>query len=106
MRRDPRQRPLHVVYRIDHHPTGQYYIGLHSCEDPHDDYMGSGVELRRLYAKYGRQSCAKTILAIYKHRTQAMAEEARLVTHKTLADPLCLNRCLGGIENHTKRSRK
>lgn len=43
-----------------------YYIGQHYTNNINDNYMGSGVILRKLYNKYGKTHAKKTILSVSK----------------------------------------
>jgi hypothetical protein len=104
-------RPIHhykfsYVYRIDHPETGQYYIGLRSCNcSPEDDkYMGSGIKITRAIESRGIENFKKTILEVFTDRTSAAELERSLVDEARLEDPLCLNLMTGGeITQHTKK---
>jgi len=48
------------VYMITNNLNGKYYIGSHSGRNK--NYMGSGVALKRAYAKYGMDNFTKTVL--------------------------------------------
>lgn len=43
---------MYCIYRITNCINGKTYIGQHKYkETPYDDYMGSGVHLKRAYIK-------------------------------------------------------
>lgn len=87
---------LHIVYKTTNLITTEYYIGVHSTDNPRDGYLGSGVRIRRSIKKYGRQNFNKTILCECQTRQESFEHERALVTNETLQDPLCLNLHVGG----------
>ena len=50
------------IYKITNLCNGKTYIGQHRYTDIDDNYMGSGVLLRKAFKKYGRRFFSKTIL--------------------------------------------
>ena len=88
----------HYLYKIERLDTGEYYIGIRSCDvDPIDDnYWGSGVKISAKITKHGIDSFTKTILAVFLSRRDAANAEREMVTEDLLFDPLCLNLKTGG----------
>lgn len=85
----------HGVYKISH-PTGLYYVGLHSSDDERcNSYMGSGVKLKEAYKKYPKKEWRKELIKIFDKREYAQRLEGILITEKELADPNCLNSIRG-----------
>ncbi len=98
----------HYAYRIEHSESRRYYIGIRACRGPieQDVYWGSGVLIRGLVAKYGVAAFAKTVLATFRSREEALSYEGDVVTLDLVADSLCLNLCIGGragIPEHKQR---
>ncbi len=87
----------HYVYRMSH-PCGWWYVGVHSSNDAYaDKYRGSGKQLNEDFKTYPKKEWRKEIIQIFSRRVDAEYHEGLLVTHKELADPMCRNRCLGGV---------
>lgn len=86
------------LYRITNKFTGEYYIGIRSCNgNPEDDsYMGSGIRITASIEKYGRDNFQKEILKVCESREDASQAEAEMVNEDRLKDPLCLNLKTGG----------
>ena len=84
----------HITYRIDH-PSGFYYIGVHSTDNINDSYMGSGVLIKRMM-EITLEGWNKKILAEHPTRTLALAAEKRTIGVKWKTDPMCLNVSPGG----------
>ncbi|WP_341785685.1 helix-turn-helix domain-containing protein [Pseudomonas nicosulfuronedens] len=80
----------HYVYRIEHMPSGQFYIGLRSVEgDPGQDaYFGSGVACKWLETR--RAECQKHVVATFDSRKEASEFES-LEIAAAISSPLCLN---------------
>lgn len=90
---------FHIVYKTTRTDTGEYYIGVHSCTDLDDGYLGSGDRIKRSIVKYGREAFDRIIIATCPTREEALLIEHELVTVDMLADPLCLNISIGGKGN-------
>lgn len=90
----------HFVYKTIRRLTGEYYIGVHSTNNLHDKYMGSGKRIKYIIAKHGKASLQRTILQIYDTRQNALVAEQQFVTHTVLLDPFCLNLIVGGGGNN------
>ncbi|MBX4188429.1 MAG: GIY-YIG nuclease family protein [Candidatus Doudnabacteria bacterium] len=88
---------FHFVYKITNTLDAKYYIGVHSTSNIDDGYMGSGSHLKYAIAKYGAEKFEREILHSFETRKEALSKEEELVTFETLADPLCYNLILGGV---------
>ena len=53
---------MYYIYRITNKVNGKTYIGKHKYKCLNDNYMGSGVHLRRAQKKYGMKNFKKEIL--------------------------------------------
>lgn len=87
---------IHYLYKIIRLSDGKYYIGVHSTKDLNDGYMGSGLRIKASLSKYGKDAHSKQILQIFDTQQEAFVRESQIVNDEMLADPQCLNICLGG----------
>lgn len=86
---------FHYTYRIEH-PSGLYYCGVHSSDDPYNNkYMGSGVDLKAAYKRFPKKEWRKIIVEVFDKRFQAEWFEAVTLDDKMLHDPNCLNKIKG-----------
>ena len=86
----------HYIYKTTCNVTGKYYIGMHSCSDLEDGYLGSGKKLRRSLNKYGIENHTKVILEFLPDRKSLAEREREIVNQEMLNEDLCMNIQLGG----------
>lgn len=72
------------------------YIGKHMTNDKDDDYMGSGIRIRRAIEKYGIENFEKTILFECESADEMNAKEAEIVNEDFIARDDVYNIKLGG----------
>lgn len=87
---------IFTVYRTTNQTNGKFYIGVHKTTLALDDYLGSGVGLKRAIKKYGVESFRKEIIAEFDNAADAFAMEMALLTPELLASPECYNMKPGG----------
>lgn len=92
-----KQKKFHLLYKTTNVITGKYYVGIHSTNDPFDDYKGSGSRLLRSVKKYGKENHVVEFLDIFQNREDLVTAEKNLVTRIFLTDPLCMNINIGGV---------
>ena len=86
----------HIFYRTTNIITEEYYYGKHSTNDPNDDYLGSGLILKRAIKKYGKDIFKKENLFIFDNEDDCLKKEAEIVNETVIRDPKCYNLVLGG----------
>lgn len=86
----------YFLYKTTCIPTGRYYLGMHSTENLHDSYLGSGFLLKRSIAKHGKSQHRRDILEFFETWADLSSAEHNLVNLEILEDPLCMNLVLGG----------
>jgi hypothetical protein len=91
-----KQHTYHYIYKTTCNVTDKYYIGMHSCSNLEDGYMGSGKRLRYSIRKHGLENHTKEILEFLNDRESLAKREAEIVNEQFLQDPLCLNVQLRG----------
>jgi hypothetical protein len=89
----------HFIYKTTCKITGEYYIGRHSTNNIHDDYLGSGKRLWASIYKYGIHNFERKILEYLPDKDSLIKREKEIVNESLLKDKLCINMVLGGDEN-------
>jgi hypothetical protein len=84
----------YIVYRTTCLNTGQFYIGVHG-QTSEDSYLGSGLRLKRLVTKHGKENFIRETLASYLTEAEAFDKEVELLG-TYLTHPLNVNISKGG----------
>lgn len=84
-------KPTHYVYRIEHRPSGRFFIGMRSClcAPEEDTHWGTGAAAA--WIQRNRADCTRQVLAVLPTRREASDYEA-LELAAALQNPLCMNR--------------
>lgn len=90
------KKRYYIVYRTTCLKNGKYYIGCHATDNLNDGYLGSGVDLLRDVARYGRSSFVREILHECSTQEEAALKERELVNAQVVNDPKCYNKHMGG----------
>lgn len=91
-----------TVYQITNTLNGKFYIGIHATENLNDNYMGSGVALRKAYKKYGKDNFKKKILYIYDRFELMIEKEKEIVNESFIKRKDVYNVMVGGEGWNTK----
>lgn len=83
------------IYKTTCLINGKYYIGQHKGYED-DDYLGSGIKLKRAIKKYGEKNFKREILAYANDRIELDLLEAKFVGVKEVNDTKCFNNVPGG----------
>jgi hypothetical protein len=57
---------LYIIHKIINKVNSKFYIGVHTTNNIHDDYYGSGLHIRTAIKKNGIENFEKQILHIFK----------------------------------------
>jgi len=87
------------LYKWTNKDNKEYYIGVHEGKET-DDYIASSTSFLEKY-NASKTRWKRTILSHHDNMAEALRAEAETVTEKTLKDPNCLNRMVGGETTFT-----
>lgn len=87
---------FYIIYKITNRVNNKIYIGKHKTSELNDDYMGSGLILKRAIEKYGIDKFDKEILYIYDNEVDMNNMEAEIVNEEFLLREDVYNLKLGG----------
>lgn len=87
---------MYVLYKTTNKVNGKFYIGIHKTIDADDSYLGSGKNLKRAVAKYGKDAFDKEIIATYSCLEDARNAERAIVTESFVQDCNTYNIAIGG----------
>lgn len=91
------RKKFHFLYRITRPSIDDsFYIGIHSTDRINDGYMGSGDIISASVNKHGVALHERKIIQFFENRAEVLTAEKEIVTNELLADPRCMNICLGG----------
>lgn len=89
-------KKYHFIYKTTNLLNDKYYVGMHSTNNLKDDYLGSGLRLRRSIRKYGIENFKLEILEFLSDRVSLVEREKQLVNQSLLKDEMCMNLKPGG----------
>lgn len=78
---------MYIVYRAINVLTLEYYIGVHLARVEQDDYLGSGLRLKRSVKKYGKRNFIRETLISGLSEQEAFLKEEEIL-EKCLGDKL------------------
>ena len=83
-------------YKITNLINGRFYYGVHSTKNIDDEYMGSGIAIRRAIKKYGISNFKKDILKIFDSIEKAYEYEKNIVDENLVKNENSYNLTVGG----------
>lgn len=87
---------FYIIYKITNKVNQKYYIGRHSTTDINDEYMGSGIGIKRAISKYGKENFVKEIIATANSAEELWELEKNIVNESVVKDPNSYNNAYGG----------
>lgn len=90
---------FNYLYKLVNKINGTIYYGVHRTNNLNDDYMGSGMILKRAKKKYGITNFAKYIIKFFKTYQEALDEEKKIVTLDFIKNNKTYNIKEGGYGN-------
>lgn len=87
----------YTVYKITNLINKKVYIGVHKTSNLGDNYMGSGVNIRRAIKKYGSDNFKKEYIAIFDNSDEMFKMESLLVNEEFIKDKKTYNIVKGGV---------
>jgi group I intron endonuclease len=89
-------KKIHYLYKTTCIVNNKFYIGIHSTNNIHDGYLGSGLHLTRSVEKYGKENHIVEILEYFDNREELSLKEREVVNEELIKDPQCMNISIGG----------
>jgi len=86
----------YIIYKITNNINGHYYIGMHTTNNIEDDYMGSGVLIKKAIIFYGINNFTKTIIKKCNSRKTMFMDERKIVNKDIVNDKNSYNLITGG----------
>ena len=88
------------VYKVINTTNKKYYYGVRKCptgiKPAEDEYMGSGILIKRAVKAHGKDSFEKLIIKTFTEKTKAYQFENELITLAEVKNQQCYNLRVGG----------
>lgn len=86
----------YIIYEIKNNTNGKIYVGYHKTKNLDDGYMGSGLHIKRVIKKYGKENFTKKILHLCKSEKEMKLLEVKIVNEEFIKRVDTYNLKLGG----------
>ena len=74
----------YTIYKTTNQVNGKFYVGKHQTKNLNDNYLGSGIALKRAIKKYGKPSFTKEILVLCETKDEMELLERELINENWL----------------------
>lgn len=101
-----KEEKLYTLYKTTNNINNKFYIGVHNAFVADDDYLGSGVALKKAIIKYGRENFSKEIIQVFSDRNQAYNMEKLIVDYEFVQRKDTYNLNIGGTGFEEKDKEK
>ena len=93
---------FYTVYKITNLVNNKIYVGVHRTKDLEDNYMGSGVLIKKAIEKYGRDNFIREYIAIFDNPDDMFKMETEIVNEDFIKQNDTYNISIGGKGNFTE----
>jgi len=87
---------FYLIYETTNNINGKKYIGKHITSNINDEYLGSGIYLKKSIKKYGKENFSKKILYTFDNENDMLDKERELVNEELIENENYYNISLGG----------
>ena len=91
-----KQKQYHFIYKTTDTRNDNFYIGMHSTDNLNDGYVGSGLKIKNIKHKYGKDIFNIEILEFLPDRKLLKKREEEIVNSDLLKEEKCMNLRPGG----------
>lgn len=95
----------YTIYKTVNLANSKFYLDAHKTKDLNDNYLGSGIALKRAIKKYGIENFKKEILFIFTTKKEMFNAERFLVDNILINQPDCYNANIVGYGGSAKGSK-
>lgn len=88
---------FYIIYKTINILNSKYYIGKHITNNLNDNYLGSGLHLKNVIKKYGKENFVKEIVCLCESEEQMNKIESLIINEDIINDKNSYNIALGGI---------
>lgn len=99
MNNNEKTHDFYTVYETTNLLNGKIYVGVHATNDLLDNYLGSGITLKRAIRKHGRKHFRKRILFLYSDIDKAYSKEKEIVNDEFVRRHDTYNMTTGGSKS-------
>lgn len=86
----------YLIYKVTNKLNNRFYVGKHKTENRDDDYLGSGILIKRAIKKYGKENFVKELLFECATEEEMNQRETDIVDADFVAREDTYNVAVGG----------